>query len=454
MDEATARRVLLVRAFDEAAGPLWTADDGAWATRLAAETVPAEAPPQRFLAERARHALERLLPREPAARRWLERRGWRPGWLAAALAVGAVVGLAADVLGRSAFVDVLAPPAWAVLAWNLAVYALLLIGLLRPAAGAGLVRRLVAAPWSRAVGRGPLNEASRRWAELAAPALRARAAAVLHLAAATVGAGVIAGMYLRGLVFDFRAGWQSTFLDAETVQRTLALLLAPASAVTGIALPDIAGIEALRLTPAAAQASATAAPWIHLYAATLGLGVVAPRLLLAAAALLRAAWLARHVALPLDDAYAQGLLRRRRGGVARVDVCPHAAAPSPQAALALRERFAREFGADVQVRIAEPVRLGDEEQAARALGAASPGLRVVLVDLSATPAAESQGRLIAALRAAEPGVALQLLADESGFARRFGTLPQRLAERRAAWQAFAQAQGVAFESAALEEGRA
>lgn len=445
MDESTARRLVLVRAFDQAQSPLWTPEDASWATRLAGETAQADAPAARFLAERARHALERLLPRDRSAARWLAASGWRWSWLFVALALGAVIGLAADVLGRHAMVDVLAPPAWGVIAWNLVVYALLLVGALRPAGHAGLIRRALAGWWRRGVGQGPLREATLQWAALSAPQTLSRAAALLHLAAAAVGAGLVAGLYLRGLVFDYRAGWQSTFLDAETVQRTLQLLLTPAVAWTGIAVPDIAGMEALRLTPEAPKAVASAAPWIHLYAAMLGLFVVVPRALLAALSLLRAGWQAARVAVPLDDPYAQDLLRQRRGGVKRVQICPYVAPPAAQTALALRQQLAAEFGDAVQVQLDPPVRMGDEALvAARAADAAPSGLRIALVELGATPEAEHHGRFIAALQQAAPGVPLRLVADEADFVRRFGSMPGRVAERRAAWTQFAQAAGVEF----------
>lgn len=451
MDESTARRLVLVRAFDQAEGPLWTADDAAWAARLAAETAPADAGPERYLAERAHHALQRIGPRERGAERWLVHRGWRWSALFVALAAGIVVGLVADVLGRSAIVDVLAPPAWAVIGWNLAVYLLLLVGAMRPAAAGRLIPRALAAWWRRGVGRGPLREATLQWATLATPQTLARAAAMLHVAAAAVGAGLVAGLYLRGLVFDYRAGWQSTFLDAETVQRTLALLLAPATAFTGIAVPDIAAVEAMRLTPAAPQAGASAGPWIHLYGAMLLLLVIVPRLALAALALGRSAWQARHVALALDEPYFQRLLRQRAGaGIATVRVCPHAAAPGAAAALGLRALLAREFGDAVQMQIAEPTRVGDEELAARAVAGTPPGLLIALVDLGATPEAESHGRFVEALKHAAPGATLLLVADEAGFVRRFGTLPGRVEERRTAWRAFAQAQAVDLLCADLE----
>ncbi|MBK7457534.1 MAG: DUF2868 domain-containing protein [Betaproteobacteria bacterium] len=199
---------------------------------------------------------------------------------------------------------------WVVMAWNLLVYLSLLLPVPKRAR-AWLARRLARVPAAARPCTGPAARPGRatagRW--------RWRAA-LLHLAAAALAAGLVAGLYLRGLVLDFRAGWQSTFLDAATVQTVLATLLAPAVPATGIALPDAAALEALRVGPQGA-ASASAAPWIHLYAAMLALFVVAPRLALAVWAAARSRWLARHVALPKDDPYFQRLLREHRGGTPR-----------------------------------------------------------------------------------------------------------------------------------------
>ena len=85
LPEAAARRVLLVQAFETgpADNPQWTPEDRAWATRLARETTPAGAPPERFLEARAQHALQRLAPRDAGVVRALAQRGRRTGWLLA-----------------------------------------------------------------------------------------------------------------------------------------------------------------------------------------------------------------------------------------------------------------------------------------------------------------------------------------------------------------------------------
>jgi hypothetical protein len=434
MTEAEARQVLLLRAVEAGAEtPLWTADDRAWATRLTRETAAAEADFPRMLVARAQHALQRLLPRDPAARRWLEARAWRPLWGLGAALAAFVFGAVVDHIGGSQRVDLLAPPVWAVIAWNLAVYA----GLLLPHRAAAW-----RGPWVRRLGAGN-GPFALLWARHAAPLSLARAALLLHACAAALALGLVAGLYVRGLVLDYRAGWQSTFLGAPLVQSLLATLLAPATAVTGIAVPDVAP---LRLLPGGA-ATASAAPWIHLYATMLLLFVVLPRGVLAAGAAWRARALSARFPLSLADPYFERLRLQLQGGSALVQVLPYAADCGPQAALGLRAVLATALGDGVQLRVAPATAFGDEEAAAAIQPVPGASLRVLLFDLAATPEAESQGRFIAALAGGAPRL---LVADEAAFQRRFAALPRRLAERRAAWQRLADEHDVALLSVNLD----
>jgi hypothetical protein len=443
VNEAAARRITLVQAFDAAESPLWTREDSVWASRLAAETSPAGATPERLAIERANHALQRLEPRDPAVRRWLARSGWRWSWLSFALGAGFAAGLAADLIGRGRYIDLLAPALWLIVAWNLAIYALLMLGALRHGRAAnGWFRRLLATWWERGVGRGPLREAAGRWAAVSAPLTATRAAVVVHAAAAALGIGMMAGLYLRGLVFDFRAAWESTFLDAPTVHALLSTALAPASAISGVALPDVAAVEAMRLTPQAPHPAAPAAAWIHLYAATLLLFVVGPRVLLAVSAFLRAAARALRMHVPLDAAGMARFARWHRSGAALVQVLPYAQTPAAQTALGLRELLAAELGDDLVLKMGDVTTIGDEDAVAARAGHAGAALRVALVDLGATPEDEHHGRFARAVAAAEPPAMALLLADEAAFRTRFGSLPGRVDERRAAWRDFAQRHGL------------
>ncbi len=480
MNEASAREVLLLQAFESVVPPTahWGAEDKAWATRLAIEDRPAgdRADTSDFLARRARHAMQRLLPRQPALGRWLARRLWRPGWVAAAVAVGGLFGIVADSIGSGQRINLLAPPVWTVLAWNSVVYAFLLAEALRRAVfvrrSARRTGRLVRlterlmrigarlpvpdaageAPNTRAVAGGSatgalLRSFGARWLQASAPLSALRAATLLHAGAAALGAGLIAGLYARGLVLDYRAAWESTFLSAEGVHGLLTLLLAPASGLSGIGLPDVAGLDALRAVHGGASPGAPAAPWIHLYAVTLGLSVVLPRTLLAAGS----AWLARRraadFALPLTEPYFQRLLHQCSGERARVQVWPYARTPGPRAVAGLQRVLVEVLGDGSSCELAETTAFGGEDEPTtaallRRLPASTATLLVALFDLVATPEDEQHGAFVRALAAHAPaGSATILWIDEAAFRQRFGSSGPRLAERRAAWARLAQVLG-------------
>ena len=71
MDERTALAATGLEAFETAQprSPNWTDADRAWADRVALDAAPAGAPLEAFVGARARHALQRLAPREPALAR-------------------------------------------------------------------------------------------------------------------------------------------------------------------------------------------------------------------------------------------------------------------------------------------------------------------------------------------------------------------------------------------------
>ena len=320
MTETEARQTVLLLAHDRAAAAgmasaAWSRDDGQWATMQAVATVGEKATPEGFLRARTVAGLARLLPRDPAAAAWLALRLWSRAWIVGAVGLGLVAGLAIDQLGAPQRVNLLAPAVWAVVAWNLVVCMAAVVlapGGVDPGRAKGLRATLARWLMGRRAAEGPsaLADAERLWWPYAAPLGAQRAALVLHLAAAALAAGLIAGLYLRGLVLDYRAGWQSTFADAATVQSALDVLLAPAAAISGVAVPDVAP---LRLGPDV-DATASAAPWIHLYATTLLLAVVLPRLLLAGLAARRAWREARDFALPLDLPDLAGLHPAMRPG--------------------------------------------------------------------------------------------------------------------------------------------
>jgi Protein of unknown function (DUF2868) len=491
MTEEDARRVTLLQAYETAQppSPLWGDEDRAWATRLALQggtggadgkggnddmratsRASSSAGPSRaaaagpsgaagaeaFIARRAQHALQRLAPRDAALASARNGAAWAVQATAWAALGAWLIGLLADSIGSSQRINLLAPPLWGVLAWNAVVY-LVLLGhglarLLARPTRPGLLRRLT----ERVLhfGRGlavaeapaggvaaPLSVFAGLWLRRSAPLSGARAAVVLHVAAAALALGLIGGLYLRGLVLDYRAGWESTFLDAGAAHAVVSTLLAPAATLAQIALPDATGFAALRGAHGSASAGAPAGPWIHLFALTLLGFVVLPRAALAAAAALRARWLAGHIALPLEDAYFQRLARQQLGDVAQVVVQPYASGAAAEAAPRLLSLLAPVLGDGLALSVAPGASFGAEDAPIAAPPAGST-IASVLFDLSATPEVQVHGRYLQAFAAGAPaGAATIVLVDEAAFRARFGADSARLAQRREAWRVFTEALG-------------
>jgi Protein of unknown function (DUF2868) len=339
--------------------------------------------------------------------------------------------------------------------WNLLVYATLLLhtlGLAWP--GAAPVRKLLQPLFQRRAPslKGSANAKTllnfqRHWLQASAAPNTASAAALLHAAAAALALGMVLSLYLRGLVLDYRAGWQSTFLDAGQVQAALNLLLAPASHISGVGVPAVAGLQVLPDVAAVGPA----APWLHLYATTLAVAVVVPRLLLAAAAHWRARRLAAAIELPWHEPYFERLLLAATAVRVRVQVWPHGAGWAEPAVDTLKTVLRQHFDAELDVQLEPPTAYGDEEPRGPGKVVAGGAQQLALFDLGATPEAETQGRFIEALKRAG---AVTVLTDEASFQRRFASYPERLAQRRAAWRHFCSEQRVNWLSADLSRAEA
>jgi len=432
VSESQAQCLMLAQAAERAGehGPLTAVD-----LRRAERSRPGSVP-------RAEALCERLFQRDPGLPRWLALLRW-PGWVTpAVVAVAALAGLASDAIGPAGRVNLLAAPLLGVLAWNLAVTLTSVFALMRQARrGAWFARwveramrwRAQAAP--AALPGSPAEHWKTRfiaeWLRASAPLTRARAGALLHAAAAVLAGSMLLGLYLRGLAFEYRAGWESTFLDANSVHALLGLVLGPASLISGIALPDAGRLALLRFGPGQGE---NAGPWIHLLAITIAMFAVLPRALLAASAHRMVRRLRQN--FPLPDAYLTEQAEASPDGRGRrLIVVPCGWRPSPSASQALGEALRDAFGAAAQVDLAAATfpEQADEPDGLPVLTGASQV--IVVFTLSATPEPETHGRLLSALQHRAPqGASLEPWIDETAFSMRFAGQPQRLAERRAAWR--------------------
>jgi hypothetical protein len=475
VNESDARTVVFVRAVEcgAAQGKLTPDEEHGQLARTAAELARWQAAGQGkpagtadFIVQRAKLLSTRIGETSKDAARASERLRWRPvlGLIAPLLAflLGALV---EHVVDRHRL-NILAFPLLGLIVWNLAIYLWLLLRRLRPGKpaisgisrmlhgvlavlGKPLLCRLPSrvAPWH--------EDFIRAWIACSAPLTSARLARILHLSAAALAIGAVAGLYLRGLLFEYRAGWESTFLDAPMVHAILSTMLQPFAQLMEQPFPGVEQVAALRWDRGNGE---NAAPWIYLYSCAVSIIVILPRLFLAAIAWFRERALSRHFPLNLDDAYFRRVLSSWRMAPAQVRVLSYAYSLGEPANAGLHRLVRQHFGDDAQLHVLPTLAFGKEDAAELKPSSALPrlDLDIVLFNLASTPESEHHGVLLDRLQArGNPGIAI--LVDESAYRARLGaqtTTEQRLQERREAWAAFASARQLTLTCVDLQAGDA
>ena len=461
MNEEIARDVVLVRAIESAdtQRAIFTNEDRTHASRAAAELARWRASERRqaataesFVEQRAALLAETLPRRFPTIARAASAFDW-PAWIGVALpAVAFVLGALLEHISDRQHVNIVAFPLLAIVLWNVVVYALLMLSVIMRASGVKSdlrgPRRWLAAGSRRATHNMTAPSAAAvgafvtQWSALVAPVMAARAARVLHLAAALFAAGAVTGLYVRGLVFEYRAGWESTFLDAPAVHALLSFFLSPAAQLIGIPFPSVEQIAALRFSNGT-PGNASAALWIHLYAITVGAIVIVPRLTLALIARWQEQRRSRRFAFDMSEPYFRRLAGSFTVGTARLRVIPYSYTVDEAALSGLRVVAVALLGDDADVTLHSTVVFGAETTVGQTL---TPDpqvtLTLALFSLAATPENENHGTFLKALRSTSSVRSLAVLIDESGYRHRLGTqagAEARLDERRSAWRSFCRA---------------
>jgi hypothetical protein len=449
LPEPAAREMLLVRAIEseDSESAILTREDRQFVTATALRDEPpgdSAATTGRFLHRRAELALERLMSRFPNLRRACSLSRW-PSWANWAVPLAALVlGFLSHRLDGERL-NILAFPLLGMLAWNLAVYLWLAIGALRPGReGHPLLRVLerAARPAAARLAAQPTLERgvtrfARDWARVAGPLAQHRASRTLHLAAALFAVGIVAGLLIRArYTAEYQAGWAGTWAGAEVeIAALLSVIFAPASWLTGIALPGAERLRELR------GGSENAGDWLILWAVTAALFVIVPRLALAAWSGARAAVLARRLPVPgAEDFYVRSLLRNALGRPGQARAIPYGFTPSTVSRERLERLLGAALGERVRVRTDRPVPYGAEDDWIAAEGSSLPEADqlILLFSLASTPEAENHGAFALAVRdRLTGGTGLTLLLDDSAFRERLRGQPsaqRRLDERLAAWR--------------------
>jgi hypothetical protein len=458
MNEQVARDVVLVRAIEamDRKREILSDDDRMYASRSAKELAEWQASDSKtavtadhFLQQRSEQILKRLAERTPAFGTFLHR---GTGWKALSIGVpllALLVGAGVDRISDPHRVDLLSAPLLAIIGWNLLVYLVLLAWLFVPGsktgwASAGTIRRLSAGraalprklPSTLAAA---LVEFMAEWTRLSGMLTHARLARTMHLAAALFAIGAMLSLVARGLLTQYAAGWESTFLDAAQVHAVLSVLFAPAMWVFQLQGFSVADIEALRFTQAPSMTGGRR--WVLLYAATIFLLVVLPRLVLAGVAHWRARRIATNFPLDLELPYFRQLRGKMGGAPGVLRVLPYSFTLDEARDKGLATVATMLLGEQARLMLRPSSAYGDEPR--DALGETrldDPGvsLTAVLFNLAATPEKENHGAFIEHLVRESPrGIAV--LVDESSLLERLGAQAggkSRIDERIALWRQF------------------
>ncbi|MBD8680076.1 DUF2868 domain-containing protein [Sphingomonas sp. CFBP 13720] len=459
MTEEEARLVLLVRAveIEDAAATLLTKEDRQQATIAALASQAANGQgrhgDEALLALRAHFATGRLATRVPAIDSALRASRW-PGWLGWAIPIFAfVLGIATNEIGGGKRLNLIAFPLVGMLAWNVAVYLAIVFKQLGKVARArthssgrlsGAVAWLSGLSRLRGGAEQPLGRALTRfateWTRASGPLTASRAHRMLHFGAAAFATGVVAGMYLRALGIEYRAGWESTFLSAGLVHQLLGLVLGPASLLSGIRLPDAEHLAGLRWSAGRGE---NAGLWIHLYAMTALLFVFVPRVLLGIGSGIAAVRQRRRFPVSgREDFYVRRLLRTARGGNAEVRVVPYGFRPAKPMRTVLGRLLSGALGDGTRTAFDTPIAYGEEEEwLVRSGIIAEVDHLLVLFSMASTPEAENHGALVTGIRETIErdggGTELTVIIDESTYRERLGNQSDttgRIGARRTAWE--------------------
>jgi len=345
MHERTAQIVLLTRAFEEVdrGGHVLPIEERQAATRHARMVTTlrggmggfphhvGEVPVDETLMRRARLIFNALHREIPSLYRVLEFSRLRTLMTPLVVGTAFLVGLSTNLFDPPGRMQLPSWPLLALVIWNAVAY--LLLGgakLIQPwwvrfvrrrewvgrhplAAGlAGLVVR--ASLWRSRRGWKQAGSAtpeqtrvivrsfirySALWHRLAGRLLQMRVRRMMHVAAIALAVGIIFGMYIRCVAFDFRATWQGPWLSPQLLESLMAWVFAPAKYLLQLTLPEVGSPY-----PSAADAET----WFRLHAWTAILVVVLPRLGLLVNTALRCRRIANDLPVDLDEGYYRRLL--------------------------------------------------------------------------------------------------------------------------------------------------
>ena len=460
-----AKCVLLVRSLEKSAAREGvkglSSADFAEAGLKAAHALGEKATAAELLAERARRVLaaakDKGLKTDVATRALLART-LGVLFVIAAFFAGALFD---RIASPARIVNLLSPPYWTVIVWNLLIYVLLLLGVV------GLLGRKIdgqvnlplrttlvrlASGFSFAgLHRGWKGAFLKMWLSVTAPLVRYTVSELLHAAALFSALALTVSLLVRGFGTAYWAGWESTWLadNPAAVKAFLDHTFGLIPAVGGLpAIPDVDMVEAMRSDRLAyLKEPATAAPWLIRLMVITAVVIVIPRLFLAFLARHRIKKFRAAVPVTLNDTYYETVLSqcRQDATLGRTVIL------APQPLIDRQGTALKAFEAawpDKKGIVLVPVDFDNEALLIpeTAADAADGRKTIVLVWLDAahTPEDDVHGQGLEILKAQcpEDKTAFVVIIDAAEFSLTFARYPERVREREKAWQTFCEAHQV------------
>ncbi|MDH3785942.1 MAG: DUF2868 domain-containing protein, partial [Acidobacteriota bacterium] len=244
------------------------------------------------------------------------------------------------------------------------------------------------------------------WHRLAGDLLSARVRELLHWSVVFLAIGICLDLQIRGSDSGARISWHGSWLEVGHAHVFLETVLAPASWITRLPVPDLAAVSA----------PGDVGRWVLLLSVTLALFVILPRTLLAIGERLRSRRLAAGLGVDTDDGYYRRAFVEWRGDSSRAVIHPFGYRPPPPTIPSVNAVLYDLLGARAAIQCAEPVdstRFQTMIHELRSAGDERRRTRVVLFNLSQDPHPEIHGRFLIDLkqRLEQTGERLLVLVD-------------------------------------------
>ena len=320
-----AKLVLLARALESSGdkSAKWTQADAESVSLRAAHALGENAHAARMLVERARLVLSEAAKRGVQTTVGTKARFpllLAPVFILAAFVLGA---LTDRIASPEHLVNLLSPPFWTVIVWNIAVYVVLflcalgILGNSKDRFGLPLRSFLTSFVEKSAFSTFSFKKGFKsffysQWSGIAAPLVRMHVARVLHLAAIAFALGLITSLLVRGFGTSYWAGWESTWLaeNPSAVKKFLDYTYGLIPSIAGLpAMPDLAQVSEMRADNLPyLQSAPSAAPWLIRMMLLMVIAVIIPRLAFVLFDTWRIKRFHNHVCIELDDPYFEKIL--------------------------------------------------------------------------------------------------------------------------------------------------